>query len=40
MSGDVSGLAPLTQLTSLYLSRTSVSGDVSGLAPLTQLRGL
>jgi hypothetical protein len=40
VSGDVSGLAPLTQLTQLYLHSTSVSGDVSGLAPLTQLREL
>ena len=39
-SGDVSGLAPLTQLTSLNLRGTSVSGDVSGLAPLTQLTEL
>lgn len=36
----MSGLAPLTQLISLYLSGTSVSGDVSGLAPLTQLTDL
>jgi hypothetical protein len=40
VSGDVSGLAPLTQLNYLNLERTSVSGDVSGLAPLTQLTEL
>jgi len=40
VSGDVSGLAPLTQLKELNLASTSVSGDVSGLAPLTQLREL
>ena len=40
VSGDVSGLVPLTQLTVLNLGSTSVSGDVSGLAPLTQLQGL
>jgi hypothetical protein len=39
-SGDVSGLAPLTQLKELDLSSTGVSGDVSGLAPLTQLTQL
>ena len=40
VSGDVSGLAPLTQLTRLRLAYTRVSGDVSGLAPLTQLTQL
>ena len=40
VGGDVSGFAPLTNLTQLYCHSTSVSGDVSGFAPLTNLTWL
>lgn len=37
LSGDIKAFAPLTSLTQLYLSSTSVSGDIANLAPLTSL---
>ena len=40
VSGDVKGLARLTELQKLNLRNTQVSGDVKGLAPLTELQGL
>ena len=40
VDGDVSGLAGLAQLSSLYLGDTAVDGDVSGLAGLAQLSSL
>ena len=37
VTGDVSGLAPLTALTQLDLANTKVTGAASGLDPLTKL---
>jgi hypothetical protein len=40
VSGDVKGLAPLTQLTSLSLYTTKVAGEAAALAPLRRLTRL
>ena len=40
MAGDVKGLAPLINLTTLGLNSTKVEGNVKGLAPLINLTEL